>query len=151
MRRAELLGDSVAQLCARQPRHFRETWRVKFVGEPGVDSGGVSREVAAGAPLFKKKQTRHTHTHNNNNNNNIARALKPHTDTPHAPTPPWALEQRGGCAQRGCDAVLFRVQPGHWGRGDTRKCAAELPERVSRDDRALPPADRRPPPPPPSP
>ena len=44
VRRGNVLADSVRELSARSPEQFRQTWRFKFSGEPGIDGGGLARE-----------------------------------------------------------------------------------------------------------
>ncbi len=42
--RQRLLEDSFAQLMTLRPQHMRRWMRVQFLGEPGVDAGGLERE-----------------------------------------------------------------------------------------------------------
>jgi hypothetical protein len=44
VRRQLLLSDSVNCVMSLSKKDFRKTWRIGFVGEEGVDAGGVSRE-----------------------------------------------------------------------------------------------------------
>lgn len=44
MRRSHLLEDSFAQVLSLQALELRQWMRVQFVGEPGVDAGGLERE-----------------------------------------------------------------------------------------------------------
>lgn len=44
VRRKYLLHDSVDAVMALSREDMRKRWRVEFLGEPGIDAGGVSRE-----------------------------------------------------------------------------------------------------------
>jgi len=44
VRRDFLLEDSVKAVMSLSPANLRQPWRLEFVGEPAIDSGGVTRE-----------------------------------------------------------------------------------------------------------
>ena len=55
VKRDDLLNDTVQQLrSVIHPAHFKKPLRVSFVGEEGVDAGGVTKEFfqLLGAKLF---------------------------------------------------------------------------------------------------
>lgn len=45
MRRSALLADSVRQFARLSATDLRKTFRFTFVGEPGLDAGGLTRCV----------------------------------------------------------------------------------------------------------
>lgn len=44
MRRDQLLSDAVRAVMSLSRADMRKRWRIEFFGEPGIDSGGVTRE-----------------------------------------------------------------------------------------------------------
>jgi len=44
IRRKNLLGDSIDAIMSLSPRDMRKNWRFEFIGEKGVDGGGLARE-----------------------------------------------------------------------------------------------------------
>jgi hypothetical protein len=44
VRRQLLLSDSVKGIMSLTKKDFRKSWRIEFIGEPGVDAGGLTRE-----------------------------------------------------------------------------------------------------------
>jgi hypothetical protein len=44
IRRDHLMEDSIRAVMSLGTEHLRKPWRIEFVHEPGVDSGGVTRE-----------------------------------------------------------------------------------------------------------
>ena len=44
VRRELLLGDSVDAVMSLSPKDLRKAWRFEFIGEAGIDAGGLARE-----------------------------------------------------------------------------------------------------------
>jgi hypothetical protein len=82
--RDSLLEDAFARVQRLNPTQMKQTWRFSFVGEPGLDAGGVAREFfeVASAQLFSQSNCLFEYSANDNMTYQINPAVADRTSLP---------------------------------------------------------------------